>query len=1341
MNRLMRLGEHREILVEGIQMTVERFGAFPLSDDELGAKQEHDITTQVTDMMHEDQTVESVPPLSVVAQDDLHIMLFLQRVPDLDLCRLRSISTLQEPAVSPDTLIFGISGNIAKRRVDPYQRSITVIRIGKGQRNPGSLENFVYCRRLMHIGSALDTVRRYDFSTPQWCTKPMKQADNHPDLEEEYKRSDGFPVVGVGASAGGLEAFQSLLSAMKPRHAFALVMVQHLDPDHESLLHELLSKKAHVPVKVIEDGMTIEEGTVHIIPPGSSLTLDGYTMHLSEFDQPRGLRLPIDSFFESLADEHGANCVGVILSGTGSDGSKGMRAIKNAGGLGLVQDPRQSAYDGMPRSAIENGGSDLVLPSEDIIDVIGEFFDRHSDLGETLKGDEDFKLRVAKHLLYRTGHDFSNYKIATMERRIARRMTVLGIQRPNEYLQRLISDDKEGMRLFQDILINVTSFFRDRTAFDTLQSEVIRPMLADKGMDSEVRIWAPGCSTGEEAYSIAILCLQEIDRLNTRPRISIFATDIDEDALKTAREGIYPEAIADNIPEDLLQRHFTPTASGYEVSQQMRDLVRFSRHNFIKDPPFLRLDLITCRNVIIYFDKWLQDRVMPVFHYALKSGAYLFIGPSENLGIVEGNFSPISNTQRIYRRDDAVARPLAMPIASSSSRSMEGTRRIAKFRDPAPAPEEYYRQVVLEHHAPAFAVIDRKRILTYTSGRIARYLEIGPGVPDLDLIDLARGPLRGLIRRLLASINTSPEETHSLEWTGEIDGETMHLVIYLRPLREARHMIIFDERDVRPAEDSTPMQMVDGGSSIDDLYLRTLEDELEEAQQTVRTTVEELETSNEELKSSNEEIMSMNEEMQSANEELTTVNDELRNKVLELDAALSDLRNFVDSTNIATLFLDEDLTIRSFSPEARSYFRVVEKDRNRHISDIAGELNMAELMELCEQVRDNGKRIEREMQSIDGQADIKVSVIPYVTTDRDQRGLVVVLFPVTELRQYARELEEMSTAANRHLNEIEELYRVSPQPMALMAPDLTYLRLNEGMAKINGKPLEDHYGKTIFEIVPNLSDQVVEPVKTVFRTGKPILGMEVTGYTAADTDRERQWEVDWYPIREGETVSAVGVSVRDVTKYHEMEMELRRVMRELQHRVKNMLANVIALINRARREEGDHRVILDTLVKRINALATTHNLLTSENWHSVLFQDLLTPELIDVYGPDRITLRGPSVRLSAKAAVAFGMTIHELATNAAKYGALGSPEGKLEVRWSRTDEGKGEMLVVRWTETGGDVPIPPEDSGFGTQLIDSTVRSSLLGSIEKHFDEDGFRAIIEVPIEELQRFDESTNLA
>ena len=1169
----------------------------------------------------------------------------------------------------------------------------------------------------------------------------MKQGAHSPEDDMEFSRSTGFPVVGVGASAGGLEAFQSLLSALKEGHEFAMLLVQHLDPDHDSLLQELLAKKVSVPVKLIEDRMRIEAGTVYIIPPNASLTVEGYTLHLSKFEQPRGLRRPIDSFFESLADQHGANCVGVILSGTGSDGANGMRAIKNAGGLCLVQDPRQSAYDGMPRSAIDTGGSDLILPSEDIVGVIDEFFDHHGYVDDALKEDADFKQRVAKHLLYRTGHDFSHYKIATMERRIARRMSVLGITRPNEYLHRLISDETEGTQLFQDILINVTSFFRDRDAFDVLAEEVIRTILTDRSADSEVRIWVPGCSTGEEAYSIAILCLQELQRLSSRPRICIFATDIDEEALKTAREGIYPETIVGGVPSDLLEQYFTLTATGYEVNQSLRDVVRFSRHSFIKDPPFLRLDLISCRNVIIYFDKWLQDRVMPIFHYALKPEAFLFMGPSENLGVVAENFTPVNSPRKIFRRDTLSSRPLSMPLLSRrSSHSPSAARPMIKPRASEPAPEDYYRQVIIDHHAPSFAVIDRNRVLTYTSGQISRYLELGPGVPRLDIVDLGRGPLRGLLRRLLVSSRKEGDETRSLAWQGELDGVEMSLVLYVRALREDRFMIVFDERAVPVAEDSNHFVGIADGTALDEIYVRTLEDELNQAQQTVRTTVEELETSNEELKSSNEEIMSMNEEMQSANEELTTVNEELRNKVVELDAALSDLRNFIDSTTIATLFLNDDMTIRSFSPEARKYFRVVEKDQGRHLTDIAGDLSISELLEFCNRVRDNGERGELEMRTLDGKADLNVSVNPYLTADKEARGLVVVLIPVTEIRQYARELEEVSVTASRTLNEIEELYRVSPQPMALMGPDMTYLRANEGLAAINGKPLTEHIGKSIYDIVPTLADQVIEPVQQVFRTGEPILGRAVTGYTAAAPDNERQWEVDWYPIREGDTISAVGVSVRDVTKFHEMEMELRRVMRELQHRVKNMLANVIALINRARREEGEHRVILDTLVKRIDALAMTHNLLTDQNWHSVLLEDLLKPELIGVYGPERISLRGPSIKLSAKATVALGMTIHELATNAAKYGALASPEGRLDVRWSRTDEGEGEMLVVRWTESGGTAAKAPETTGFGTQLIDSTIQSSLLGSIEKDYDPKGFRAVIRVPMADLQRFDERDGL-
>ena len=1140
--------------------------------------------------------------------------------------------------------------------------------------------------------------------------------------------SEGFPIVGVGASAGGLEAFQELLSTMRPTHEFALLLVQHLDPDRDSLLKELLGKRAQVPVDTITDGMVVEKGRVYLIPPASGLSLEGYTLRLTDFDQPRGVRRPIDRFFESLAEQHGSNCVGVVLSGTGSDGAAGLRAIKQAGGLVLVQDPKQAKYDSMPTSAIEVGGCDLVLPSADIVGVVDEYFSHHTTLESEMGRDEEFIARVAKHLFYRTGHDFSHYKIATFERRVARRMSVLSLTRPTEYLQRLISDEEEATRLFKDMLINVTEFFRDRSAFETLASEAIQSILRDKGRDEEVRIWVPGCSTGQEAYTIGMLCLNELARTDGKPNINIFASDIDEDALQVARDGIYPVTIADEMPPDALERHFKATNDGYEVGKDLRDIVRFSRHSFIKDPPFSKLDLISCRNVLIYFDKWLQGEIMPVFHYALKPGGYLFLGPSENLGGFESHFDEVHASHKLFKRMEGPSKPLHMPLPGGRSQAKSSSAREGDaLRKPAEEKADHFWNAIRDHHTPAFAAIDRNRSVSYTSGKIGRFIEWQPGVPKYDLIELAKEPLGGPLRQLLLGHGGAVGSVSYVDWNGEIDGEAMRLQLTVRSIDERVRLVIFEDRfEHQRADDNS---VVEGATVvIDDTYVRSLEDDLESAQQTIRTTVEELETSNEELKSSNEEMMSMNEELQSANEELTTINDELQSKLRELDLAYADLDNFMTTAGVATIFLDTDLKVRSFTPEMKRYLRVVEQDKGRIISHIAGDLDMERLAALSQTVLDTGEGANDEQSTRDGNAEVQVAILPYQLEDKTVAGVVMTCVPVTELRRYARDLEVLQVESKRHLDEIEQLYKVSPQAMGLMGADMTYLRVNSGLAEINGISMEDHVGKTIYDLVPDLTDQVVEPVREVFRTGKPILAHQVTGETAADPGVERNWEVDWYPIHDGKQVSAVGVSVRDVTKYKEMEKELRRVMQELQHRVKNMLSNVVALINRAHQEEGEPKEILTTLVDRIHALGKTHNLLTLKNFSSVSFAQMLQTELVDVYGPDRINLRGPDLSIGAKSAVALGMAFHELATNAAKYGALSSPGGTLSINWSRIDEGDGEMLYVKWQELGGPPAPEPSRKGFGSRLINSTVAQSLQGTVNNTYDPAGFSAILTIPM-------------
>jgi two-component system CheB/CheR fusion protein len=1124
-------------------------------------------------------------------------------------------------------------------------------------------------------------------------------------------------IIGVGASAGGLEAFQTLLSHLPERHDLALVLVQHLDPDHESLLPELLSKRTHTPVQSITDGMEVRPGNIYLIPPGSSLTLEGNRLRLQAFDSPRGLRRPIDRFLVSLAQSAGANATGIILSGTGSDGAVGVKAIKEAGGLVFVQDPKQAKYDGMPRSALATGAVDLVLPSSEMVDVLNDYYNRRSGIEPSIRNDAEFIERVAKHVRYRTGHDFSHYKEGTFLRRLAVRMSVLGIEAPAAYLKELIDNKAEAGRLFRDLLINVTAFFRDREAFEALRENVIPKIVQSRDRDEEIRVWVPGCSTGQEAYSIAMLMAEEMRRVDAGPRIAVFGTDIDDEALRVARRGVYPNSIAEEVPAEYLERYFRPTPGGYEVAPTLRDIVRFSNQSVVKDPPFSKIDLVSCRNVTIYFDQVLQDLAIRVFHYALREDGFLFIGPSENPPVLQRHFTDFVAGARIFRRRAGPARPLNLPNVGVPTITPVGQRdaMAGDFH------QRSYEQALLDHHVPPYVVLNLSNEVIYASDGAAKYLAVKPGATKTGVLHLIRPELEGVARRL---VNLQPErgERSEREYQGEIDGKPVRLVLTIERLEDDTTLLVLrdylDLRDDRPGHGEAD----DGG--ITD-YVRDLEEQLDGARQTIRTTVEELETSNEELKSSNEEMMSMNEELQSANEELSTINEELQNKVAELNEVNSDLSNFIHSTRIPTVFLDDDLRLRSFTPEAQTFFRFVEQDKGRRIDDIGADIDLPTVLRLSEEVLATGQAQEAELQTADGRAELVLRVLPYRTDSAPVAGVVFTLTDVTELRAGAREIEHQRAQAQKNLAEIEELYRVSPQAMALIDRDMRFLRVNRRMAEIDGVEIDDHFGRTVADVMPRLGDQMMPPVHEVFERGEPVLDRRISGHTEAHPEQERVWEVDWYPIMEHGAVRAVGVNVRDVTHQADMSRELQRVMKELQHRVKNMLSNVLALVNRARREATTDVEVFETLAKRIEALANTHKLLTTANWGAARIRDILEPELSAVYGADRVRLRGPDLLLNARATLSVGMAIHELATNAAKYGAFSNAGGTVALSWSRLDEGDGEVVRMVWEESGGPEVAGQGRQGFGSQLIASTIEGGLEGRVEMDWRREGLRCTIE----------------
>ena len=1134
-------------------------------------------------------------------------------------------------------------------------------------------------------------------------------------------------VLGIGASAGGLEAFQQLLTGLPEDHGMVLVLIQHLDPDHNSLMPELIAAKTKSPVHSVTDGMEVEPGSIYLIPPGFEMEIEGGRLKLEEFASPRGLRRPIDRFFQSLAREHGEHGVAVVLSGTGSDGAEGAREVKGAGGLVFVQDPREAKYDGMPQSVLDRGGADVVSKANEIIDVVRDYFNLRIDTQEELGEEHEFLSRIIRHVRFRTGHDFSEYKQGTMMRRIAVRMSVLNIARPGEYLKYIAEHKQEADLLFRDLLINVTSFFRDPDHFETLRKQIIPEIVENCEEHGEIRVWCAGCSTGEEAYSIAILFAEEVSRTKVECKVIVFGTDIDEAALMKARAGQYPDSIRENVSAELLDRYFVPRNSGYEVGARLREMVRFSRHSFVKDPPFSKLDLVSCRNVLIYFKEKLQETAVRVFHYALVEGGYLFVGPSENPAPVHEYFNEASSRARIFRRRPGTARPLDLGTLSGATKVLTSLRE-----EPSGGSTEIrdVEKMLLERHVPPYLHVDRKGNVVFASDRAARYLRVRGGKISNALTSMIAPELEATIRRLLR-LGEKSGDVGELEYQGEVNGSEMRLVICANRIADGSVLIVIHDQLMLSPDRAS----VGEGAAQDD-YVRLLESELDEAKTAVQTTVEELETSNEELKSSNEEMMSMNEELQSANEELSTINDELQEKLRALHQANNDLRNFTESARIATVFLDDEMRLVNFTPEAEQYFSFVEGDEGRLLSDLNSVIDHTRLLGSCRRVLHDQIELEERFDSIAGDEVLSVRVMPYSPDGKGARGVVFTLQDVTDLRQAIREARVAQAQAEKNANEIEQIYRTSPMAMALIDRDFRYVRLNQKLAEINGVPLEDHYGKTIRDIIPAVADQTEELARRIFETGKPIHGIEVKGTIRSDPNNPRIWLSDWDPLMLDGEIVAASATVRDVTEEVRTAESLRRVMRELEHRVKNMLANVAALANQARREVTSGKDVYEKLTNRIEALAKTHALLTAEQWTSAALHDIIAPETEAVYGTGKVTLEGPNIRVNSHATLALGMTIHELATNAAKYGAFSNDEGKVRVTWSHINDARGDRLIIAWEEEGGPPVKPPTSQGFGSELIGAAIDANLNGKSKADWDESGLRFTIELDYDEVSNIDE-----
>lgn len=888
--------------------------------------------------------------------------------------------------------------------------------------------------------------------------------------ETKIDAAEPVPVVAIGASAGGLDALKEFLGSVSEDPGACFVVIQHLDPSHKSMLTELLSRMTRLPVEVVTHGVSVRKNHVYVIPEDTTLTLEDGKLILEHPAPPRSLRTPIDTFFTSLAKSLGERAVAIVLSGTGSDGTQGIKLLKEAGGYSIVQEPGDATYDSMPRNAIATGLIDLVLAPRDMPEAILDYLRclREGVTGTELDAKASRKqlARICQQLKLATGHDFRQYKEPTLLRRVRRRMQVLRLDSLEAYAEALRDDKVEARQLFRELLISVTAFFRDPGAFEALEASVDK-MLATKPLDEAVRVWVAGCATGEEAYSLAMLLHEKAAGHEQPRRIQVFATDIDEAALAVARQGCYPESIAAYVPDPYLKRYFKQVGSEYQLAEEIRELCIFSTQSLIKDPPFSRLDLLSCRNVLIYLKSELQNRLIPIFHYALRPGGILLLGPSESVTGHEQLFEFVDKKWRLLRRraESSGAQP-RFPLmhldATMPSRRPKAGAGAQRERNSVVAAAQ---QILLDELGPAYTVVGPNRELIYSGGRIRNFLEMQPGAPSLELINLAPQGLRLDLRALWHRMTTEQEEVVRDCVVPEDDA---HKLVRLtgRPLGEddageAHYLVAFQDLGLQMLPDSITVE------TGDDVQLLALEAELRSTREYLQTTTEELESSNEELKSANEELMSMNEELQSSNEELETskeelqsvneeletVNGELTHKVEQLGEVNTDLANLLSSTDIATLFLDRDARVRRFTPVARKLFHLIEADVGRSIADISARIADVDLAKDAAKVFDSLAPIEREVSLRDGGGVFIMRMLPYRSPNDMIDGVVVTFVDVSQLKASQDRIDDLNRQLRGQIDDLSTLLDLAPIGVAFADdPDCSKIDLNDFGRRITRLP-------------------------------------------------------------------------------------------------------------------------------------------------------------------------------------------------------------------------------------------------------------------------------------------------
>lgn len=874
--------------------------------------------------------------------------------------------------------------------------------------------------------------------------RAKKPADAGPRAIE----SDPFPIVGLGASAGGLAALKTFFSQVPEDSGLAFVVVVHLSPEHKSHLAELLQPHVKIPVQQVLETVKLEPNRVYVIPPGANLDTIDTHLRLTELEQRREERTPIDHFFRTLARTHDGEAIGVILTGTGSDGTLGIREIKEGGGTCVVQDPAEAEYDGMPQSAVATGIVDLVLPLAKIPQAILDIVRTRPRVPQIKDGEEPAgEARQLLHKLFaqirvRTGRDFGRYKQSTIVRRVQRRMQIQQIEELGKYLELLREHPDEVRTLADDLLITVTSFFRDPEVFEKLQRDAIGALFENKRADDEIRVWSVGCATGEEAYSLAILLREEAARQNVHPRIQVFASDMHEHSLQKAREGFFPGDIETDVSPERLQRFFLKENGGYRIRKELREMVVFAPHNLLSDPPFSRLDLISCRNLLIYIQRKSQRDIIELFHYALNADGYLLLGTSETLDA--GDLFRLEDKKCCLYRKRNIAGPEprlpVFPVTHPTRVRGDGER---PERAGKPLAYGVLHQRMIEQHAPPSALVSPDNKIVHLSEHAGRYLLNQGGEPTVNIFKLVRKELQIDLRTVLhvARREKAPVSSNPIpvRFNGDYGLVTLRVRPALEPLEDGFALIIFEEHPTQESQALLSPPVPDGITAdqhrnSSDAIVQELQSELEQTRQRLQAIIEEYETSQEEMKASNEEMQSTNEELrstleepetskeelQSMNEELQAANQENRHKVDELSQLSDDLQNLLGATDIATLFLDRDLRILRFTSKVTELLNVRSTDRGRPLTDLTHHLGYDQLHADATRVLEKLIPIEREVQDKTERWHL-TRLLPYRSGDDRIEGVVITFVEITSRKQAEEELRRSQESLANELSDTQRL--------------------------------------------------------------------------------------------------------------------------------------------------------------------------------------------------------------------------------------------------------------------------------------------------------------------------------